>query len=123
MGTTQVQAPTATTEGRSGLAGTRGPFIAGPICSLAASVWPRPNTGSRMSREVHVRFWERAGVRFPRATRLPLYRQCEIYAREGLELDRSTLCDWVGQAAWLLDPIVDAILPMCSPPRRYMATT
>jgi transposase len=40
---------------------------------------------------------------------LPLYRQCEIYAREGLELDRSTLCDWVGQAAWLLDPIVDAI--------------
>jgi len=40
---------------------------------------------------------------------LPLYRQSEIYAREGLELDRSTLCDWVGQAAWLLDPIVAAI--------------
>jgi len=40
---------------------------------------------------------------------LPLYRQCEIYARHGLELDRSTLCDWVGQAAWLLDPIVAAI--------------
>jgi transposase len=35
---------------------------------------------------------------------LPLYRQSEIYARQGLELDRSTLCDWVGQAAWLLDP-------------------
>jgi transposase len=27
---------------------------------------------------------------------LPLYRQCEIYAREGLELERSTSCDWVG---------------------------
>ena len=40
---------------------------------------------------------------------LPLYRQSEIYAREGLELDRSTLCDWVGQAAWLLDPVVDGI--------------
>jgi len=40
---------------------------------------------------------------------LPLYRQSEIYAREGLELDRSTLCDWVGQAAWLLAPIVEAI--------------
>ena len=40
---------------------------------------------------------------------LPLYRQCEMYARQGLELDRSTLCDWVGQAAWLLDPIVAAI--------------
>ena len=40
---------------------------------------------------------------------LPLYRQSEIYAREGLELDRSTLCDWVGQAAWLLDPIAAMI--------------
>jgi len=40
---------------------------------------------------------------------LPLYRQSEIYAREGLELDRSTLSDWVGQAAWLLDPVVAAI--------------
>jgi transposase len=30
---------------------------------------------------------------------LPLYRQSGICAREGLELDRSTLCDWVGQAA------------------------
>jgi transposase len=40
---------------------------------------------------------------------LPLYRQSEIYAREGVDLDRSTLCDWVGQAAWLLDPVVAAI--------------
>jgi transposase len=40
---------------------------------------------------------------------LPLYRQSEIYAREGVDLDRSTLCDWVGQAAWLLDPIVAGI--------------
>jgi transposase len=40
---------------------------------------------------------------------LPLYRQAEIYAREGVELDRSTLCDWVGQAAWLLDPVAAKI--------------
>jgi hypothetical protein len=40
---------------------------------------------------------------------LPLCRQSEIYAREGLDLDRSTLCDWVGQAAWLLQPIVAGI--------------
>jgi transposase len=33
---------------------------------------------------------------------LPLYRQSEIYARDGLDLDRSTLSDWVGQAVWLL---------------------
>src|SRR4051812_39373470 len=40
---------------------------------------------------------------------LPLHRQAEIYAREGLDVDRSTLCDWVGQAAWLLDPVVAGI--------------
>jgi transposase len=40
---------------------------------------------------------------------LPLYRQSEIYARDGVDLDRSTLCDWVAQAAWLLDPVVAAI--------------
>jgi transposase len=39
----------------------------------------------------------------------PLYRQSEIYRREGIDLDRSTLCDWVGQAAWLLDPIIAGI--------------
>ena len=40
---------------------------------------------------------------------LPLYRQSEIFARDGLDLDRSTLSDWVGQAAWLLDPVAEAI--------------
>ena len=43
------------------------------------------------------------------ADHLPLYRQSEIYAREGVDLDRSTLADWVGRAAWLLDPLVAAI--------------
>jgi transposase len=41
--------------------------------------------------------------------RLPLYRQSEIYARDGLDLDRSTLSEWVGQAVWLLQPIVEGI--------------
>ncbi|HLY89369.1 MAG TPA: IS66 family transposase, partial [Acetobacteraceae bacterium] len=40
---------------------------------------------------------------------LPLYRQSAMYARDGLDLDRSTLADWVGQAAWLLDPVVEGI--------------
>lgn len=39
----------------------------------------------------------------------PLYRQSQIYAREGIELSRSTLTDWVGQAARLLTPLADAI--------------
>ena len=37
---------------------------------------------------------------------LPLYRQSKIYAREGVELERSTLADWVGQASALMRPLV-----------------
>ena len=40
---------------------------------------------------------------------LPLYRQAEIYARNGIDLDRSTLADWVGQTAALVRPLVDAV--------------
>lgn len=40
---------------------------------------------------------------------LPLYRQAEIMAAQGIELDRSTLAGWAGQAAALLDPIVTRI--------------
>src|SRR3954470_20639936 len=36
---------------------------------------------------------------------LPLYRQAGIFARQGVELDRSTLCDWVGRACWWLEPL------------------
>lgn len=40
---------------------------------------------------------------------LPLYRQSEIYAREGMELDRSTLAEWVGKMGFLLSPLAEAI--------------
>ena len=40
---------------------------------------------------------------------LPLYRQAEIYGREGIDLERSTLAGWVGRAAWELRPVVAAI--------------
>jgi len=39
----------------------------------------------------------------------PLNRQSEIYAREGVHLDRSTLAGWVGASAALLDPLVEAV--------------
>lgn len=39
----------------------------------------------------------------------PLYRQAQIYARAGLDLHRSTLTDWVAQAAHLLRPLAEAI--------------
>jgi transposase len=47
------------------------------------------------------------------ADHLPLYRQAEMYAREGVDLERSTLADWVGGAADLLKPLVEAL-------RRYV---
>jgi transposase len=40
---------------------------------------------------------------------LPLNRQSAVYAREGIELDVSTLADWVGAAAATLMPLVDVI--------------
>ena len=36
------------------------------------------------------------------ADHCPLYRQAQIYARQGIDLDRSTLADWVGRGAWWL---------------------
>lgn len=43
------------------------------------------------------------------ADHLPLHRQEGIYQRHGLDLKRSTLCDWVAQSAALLQPIVKAL--------------
>jgi transposase len=39
------------------------------------------------------------------ADHCPLYRQAQIYSRQGVDLDRSTLADWVGKAAALLAPL------------------
>ncbi|MBV8867774.1 MAG: IS66 family transposase, partial [Acidobacteriaceae bacterium] len=50
------------------------------------------------------------------ADHLPLYRQSEIYARSGVELERSTLADWVGGASRLAAPLVEAL-------RRYVMAT
>jgi transposase len=41
---------------------------------------------------------------------LPLYRQAQIFARQGVTLDRSTLCNWVGRACWWLAPLHELIL-------------
>src|SRR5882672_4482452 len=47
------------------------------------------------------------------ADHLPLYRQSDIYEREGVELERSTLAGWVGGASRTLEPLVDVL-------RRYV---
>ena len=43
------------------------------------------------------------------ADHLPLYRQSQIFERDGLDIDRSTLADWVGKSTALLAPLADAI--------------
>lgn len=43
------------------------------------------------------------------AHHLPLYRQAEMFTREGMELDRSTLADWVGGASRAMAPLVEAL--------------
>ncbi|MGH9416496.1 MAG: IS66 family transposase, partial [Terriglobales bacterium] len=47
------------------------------------------------------------------ADHLPLYRQSAIYAREGVELERSTLADWVGGRSRALEPLTESL-------RRYV---
>jgi transposase len=44
------------------------------------------------------------------ADHLPLYRQAQIWSRQGINLDRSTLADWVGRAAWHLRPVHERLL-------------
>ena len=50
------------------------------------------------------------------ADHLPMYRQAQIYARQGIDLDRSTLADWVGRAAWHLQPIRERLIAHISYP-------
>jgi transposase len=52
------------------------------------------------------------------ADHCPLYRQSEIFARDGIDLDRSTLADWVGGASHLLSPLIDQIQRHPSVPSR-----
>jgi len=50
------------------------------------------------------------------ADHLPLYRQSEIYARHGIELERSTMADWVGGTSQLLEPLIEVL-------RRYVTAS
>lgn len=44
------------------------------------------------------------------ADHLPLYRQAQIYSRQGIDLDRSTLAAWVGRSAFELTPVYQALM-------------
>ena len=43
------------------------------------------------------------------ADHCPLYRKFQIFTREGIDSDRSTLAGWVGQSSNLLEPLADVI--------------
>ena len=52
------------------------------------------------------------------ADHLPLYRQAQILAREGVRIDRSTLAHWVGFAAFELAPLHDRLVSIDEALRR-----
>jgi transposase len=54
---------------------------------------------------------------------LPLYRQSQIFARQGIELDRSTLCNWVGRACWWLAPLHELMLSTVLSPKVFADDT
>jgi transposase len=55
---------------------------------------------------------------------LPLYRQAQVLARQGIALDRSTLSHWVGTACWWLAPLYDLIVSTAlSAPRVFADDT
>src|SRR6266849_8613620 len=70
MGLLEIQVPARTPPAGATLAGPCCTASVGPVRSLGAPPGTGLNNGSRMSREVHVRFCERGGVRFPSATHL-----------------------------------------------------
>ena len=55
------------------------------------------------------------------ADHLPLYRQAQILARQGLTLDRSTLADWVGRAGFLLRPVHERLLVVLKTSQKLFA--
>lgn len=58
------------------------------------------------------------------AWHLPLYRQAQIFAGYGIEIDRGTLGGWVGRAAWWLNPLYERLLAFIrSQPRVFCDET
>ena len=69
LGASQIQAAPPSDQRRQRLVCPATPRHSNALRPLAAMLWQRPNIGSRVNREVHARFWERAEVKFLRATR------------------------------------------------------
>ena len=57
------------------------------------------------------------------ADHLPLYRQSQIFDREGLDLERSAMADWVGKSTAMLEPLVTPLGAMSCRPMRSSRMT
>ena len=87
---------------------TRRPRYACRGCDAAVAIAPAPDrpVAGGMPTEALV-----AQVLVAKyADALPLYRQAQMLARQGVVLDRSTLANWVARACWWLTPLYDLIL-------------
>jgi transposase len=76
--------------------------VSAPVLQAPALELPLPRSlcGPGLLADTLVRRWQ---------DHLPLYRLERIYGREGLELPRSTVCDWHMGAALLVKPLIDAM--------------
>jgi hypothetical protein len=88
MGASEVQVPATPSATNSALDRSRCAATTVAVCPLGAFAGARPDNGSRMRRESHVRFCERAAVRSHRATRLVAGFEREADARRFLDAMR-----------------------------------
>src|SRR6516165_2696638 len=82
MGLLEIQVPARAPPACAALVGPCDTASAKPVRSLVVAPGPWLDNGSRMSREVHVRFCESGGVQFPSATHL-----VKLMADLGFRLD------------------------------------
>jgi transposase len=87
---------------------TRRPRYACRTCEQAVVVAPAPERpiDGGMATEAMIAH----GLVSKFCDALPLYRQSQMLARQGITLDRSTLSNWVGRACWWLTPLYDLLI-------------
>src|SRR5208283_2639082 len=93
MGRSEVQVLAQAQDAGDPLAATHRAPPDRPVRALAPAVWTRPNNGSRMTRERHVRFCESAAVRFRRATHPIVHCRSKEEARSVLEAIRGRFAE------------------------------
>ena len=93
-------------------------YFSGPVHVARPQAWRDAHPGysrsrvrpSRALQDTSSSYFVIAHVMvFKYCNHIPLYRQSSIYARDGVEIDRSTTAGWVDRSDQLLDPLVAAL--------------